>query len=219
MNTKPVAQAEAKAVWDSLENPSPRKVAEKLDAAGQPVDCGIIAEWERDGWPGALVAEVTPPEPKKAEPETEEPKKAEQERAESMKSELVKAEPPGRRRYARRAEDVLFKVIATSESLLDSIRDITTAVPGDCAAAIEDARPAPLLKAADSVAKLIKASSEAANMAIEGLQRIPALRVDDAAAAPGAQVGQSSRADKDYPLRDSMEAYDAELKRLEDEES
>ena len=69
---------------------------------------------------------------------------------------------PDRRSYAQRAENVLFKVISTSELLLDSIRDIASTVASDGAAATEDARPAPLLKAADAVVKLMKASSEAA---------------------------------------------------------
>jgi hypothetical protein len=62
MNTKPITQAEAKAAWDSIENPSPRKVAEMFDAAGRPIDSGTIAAWERDGWPGTSVAEVARPE-------------------------------------------------------------------------------------------------------------------------------------------------------------
>jgi hypothetical protein len=194
MNAKPVTQAEAKAVWDSLENPSPRKVAEKLDAAGQPVDCGIIAQWERDGWPGASVAELVQPDPKTSEPE----------KAESMQVELMKAEPPGLRSYAQRAEDVMFKVISTSESLLDSIRNIATAVPGDGGAA-EEARTAPALKAADSIAKLMKASSEAANMAIEGLRQIPALRTDDADGLHGEEA---------YPSRAAIEAIDQALKKV-----
>lgn len=213
MNTKPVTSAEAKAVWDSLENPSPRKVAEKFDAAGQPVDCSIIAQWEREGWPGTSVAEVAQPEIKKAEPE-----KAETEKAESMKIEVMKATLPGRPSYAQRAEDVLLKTITVAEAVLDSIHEIATAVSSDGATAGEDARPAPLLKAADSIAKLMKSSSEAANLAIEGLQRIPALSINDAAARD-AQDGQGNRADENYPLRSSMEAYDRALKKIRDSNS
>jgi hypothetical protein len=204
MNTKPVTQEEAKMVWDSLEKPSPRKVAEKFDAAGRPVDCGTIAQWEREGWPGTSVAEVAQPAPKKTEPEKAEPEKAEPK----------KAAPPGRRSNAQRAEDVLLKTITVAESVWDSIHDVATAALSDGAAAAEDARPVPLLKAADSIAKLMKASSEAANMAIEGLQRIPALRVDDAAAASGTPDGQSTRADEDYPSRAVIEAIDQALKQV-----
>ena len=121
-----------------------------------------------------------------------------------MQVELIRAEPPGRRSYAQRAEDVMFKVISTSESLLDSIRDIAIAVPGDGAAA-EEARTAPALKAADSIAKLMKASSEAANMAIEGLRQIPALRTDDA---------DSSHGEGDYPSHAAIEAIDQALKKV-----
>ena len=213
MNTKPVTLAEAKAVWDSLENPSPRKVAEKFDAAGQPVDSGIIAQWERDGWPGTSAEEVAQPELKKAESE-----KAEAEKAESMQIEIMKTTLAGRRSYAQRAEDVLLKTITVAEAVLDRIHEIAIAVSSDSAAAGEDTRPAPLLKAADSIAKLMKSSSEAANLAIEGLQRIPALPINDAAAR-GAQDGQSTRADGNYPLRSSMEAYDRELERLKNSKS
>jgi hypothetical protein len=119
MNTKPVTQEEAKMVWDSLEKPSPRKVAEKFDAAGRPVDCGTIAQWEREGWPGTSVAEVAQPAPKKTEPEKAEPEKAEPK----------KAAPPGRRSNAQRAEDVLLKTITVAESVWDSIHDVATAAP------------------------------------------------------------------------------------------
>jgi hypothetical protein len=212
MKTKAVTQSEAKMVWDSIEMSSPRKVAEKFNAASQPVDFGTIAQCERDGWPGTSVADVAQPEPEKAESEKVELKKSE------PKMNEPKAAPPRRRNYAQRAEDVLFKVISTSESLLDSVRDITTAVAGDGAAVAEDARPAPALKAADSIAKLMKASSEAANMAIEGLQRIPALRIDDAE-APGAPDGQGTGADEDYPLRASMEAFHQALKEIRERKS
>jgi hypothetical protein len=147
------------------------------------------------------------------------PSKAEPEKDESMQTEIMKAAPPGRRNYAQRAEDVLLKAITVADSVWDSIRDIATAVTSDGAAAAEDARPAPLLKAADSIAKLMKASSEASNMAIEGLRQIPALRIDDAATAPGAPDGQGTRADEDYPLRGSMEAYDEVLKQIREGKS
>jgi hypothetical protein len=193
-----------------------RKVAEKFDAVGQPVDCSIIAEWERDGWSGTSVAEVTPPEPKKAEPTEAEPEKAEAEKAESMQVEVMML--PGRRSYAQRAEDVLLKTITVAEAVLDRIHEIATAVSSDSAAAGEDTRSAPLLKAADSIAKLMKSLSEAANLAIEGLERIPALPIDDAAAR-GAPDEQSTCADGNYPLRSSMEAYDRELKKIRDSKS
>jgi hypothetical protein len=189
MSTKPTP-AEAKAVWESLENPSPRKVAEKFDAAGRSVDSATIAQWKRDGWSGTAVAEVAPPELKKAVPEKAEPKKA---------------APPVRRSYAQRAEDVLLRTITVTEAVLDSIHDIATAVPTDGATAAEDVRPVPLLKAADSIAKLMKASTEAANTAIEGLRQIPALRTDDA---------DSLHGEGDYPSRAAIEAIDQALKKV-----
>jgi hypothetical protein len=57
MKMKPVTLAEAKMVWDSIEMPSPRKVAEKFDAAGRSVDCDTIAQWKREGWPSTSVAD------------------------------------------------------------------------------------------------------------------------------------------------------------------
>jgi hypothetical protein len=108
---------------------------------------------------------------------------------------------------------MLLKAITVTESVWDSIHDIATAVPGDGAAAAEDARSA--LRAADSIAKLMKAASEAANMAIEGLERIPVLRANDAAAAaPGAQDVQSTREDEDYPSRSAIEAFDQAVKEI-----
>jgi hypothetical protein len=110
-----------------------------------------------------------------------------------------------RRSNAQRAEDVLLKIITVAESVLDSIHDISTAAPSDGAAGAEDGRPVPLLKAADSVAKLIKASSEAANLAVEGLRQMPASRIDDADDLHG---------EGDYPAHVAIEAIDQALKKV-----
>ena len=119
---KPVTQAEAKAVWDSLENPSARKVAGMFEAAGQPVDPGMVARWERDGlapghrswkWCGL------------------EPSRAVSEKADIHgKSEFMKAAPvsPQLCTACRRRDvqgDLHLGIV------VDGIRDIATAVFGD----------------------------------------------------------------------------------------
>jgi hypothetical protein len=121
-----------------------------------------------------------------------------------MTIERMKTPSSARRSNAQRAEDVLLKIITVAESVLDSIHDIAT-TPSDGAAAAEDGRPVPLLKAADSVAKLIKASSEAANLAVESLRQIPASRIDDADGLHG---------EGDYPAHVAIEAIDQALKKV-----
>lgn len=56
MTATPVTPAEAKAVWDSLKEPSARKVAAKFEAAGRKISFKSIAKWKREGW-GARTAE------------------------------------------------------------------------------------------------------------------------------------------------------------------
>src|SRR5262245_35917590 len=45
--------ADAKACWESTPNPSVRLVAKKLTAAGKAVSFKTVAQWKRQGWPGA----------------------------------------------------------------------------------------------------------------------------------------------------------------------
>jgi hypothetical protein len=120
------------------------------------------------------------------------------------------AEPSDTRSNAERAEDALLTAILGASSIYQSIREIATAAS---AGVLDTAAPPLLLAAPDGIAKLMKASSEAINMAIEGMRQIPALRSEDAA-TQGADGGQGAPADHDYPLRDAMEAFEAKLKEI-----
>src|SRR3974390_902738 len=42
--------AQAKRVWESMPNPSTRRVARKLRQAGRPVSHGTVHRWQRQGW-------------------------------------------------------------------------------------------------------------------------------------------------------------------------
>ena len=46
----PVTPAEAKAVWDSIPDPSSRKVAARLTQSGRPIHFSTIARWRSQGW-------------------------------------------------------------------------------------------------------------------------------------------------------------------------
>jgi hypothetical protein len=50
-NTTDVTPAEAKAVWDSIENPSAREVSRLLAAQGRLVGFKTVSEWKNAGWP------------------------------------------------------------------------------------------------------------------------------------------------------------------------
>ncbi len=50
-NTTDVTPAEAKAVWESLENPSAREVSRLLAAQGRLVGFKTVSEWKKAGWP------------------------------------------------------------------------------------------------------------------------------------------------------------------------
>ncbi len=50
-NTTDVTPAEAKAVWDSIENPSAREVSRLLAAQGRLVGFKTVSEWKKAGWP------------------------------------------------------------------------------------------------------------------------------------------------------------------------
>ncbi len=53
-NWSDVTPAEAKAVWESLDRPSTRKVAQVLTARGWPVSFQTVAIWRKAGWRRAV---------------------------------------------------------------------------------------------------------------------------------------------------------------------
>jgi hypothetical protein len=248
MTGKPTP-AEAKAVWDSLDKPSARKVAAKFQAAGRPVSFKTVALWKREGWPGATaetiiadaakaveainvalpaitgdvaskledVANPAKPDPESTVTSTA-PAQTVTVPAPITSSPQSHNEPLSSddRSNAERAEDALLAAITGATTVWNSITQIAVAKPPDGQAVDKDSPPLVLLMAPEGVAKLMKASSEAINMAIEGMKQIPLLRMEAAAAVPGTQTvyppGQGPHVDEDYPLRSAMEAFDAALK-------
>jgi hypothetical protein len=47
---KPITPSEAKAVWNSISNPSARRVARALSQAGRPIHHSTVARWRLEGW-------------------------------------------------------------------------------------------------------------------------------------------------------------------------
>ena len=136
------------------------------------------------------------------------------------------AERPDTRSNAERAEGALHRAIAGAITVWDSICAIATAQPKKDDGVARDVMPMLLLAAPDGIAKLIDASSMAINTAVEGFRQLAALRIEEAAALPGAQTiyppghgphAESSRADglhgeRGYPSLSAIEAIDQALK-------
>lgn len=49
---KPATPSDAKAAWESMQDPSTRKVSAKLKAAGLSASNKTVGVWHRAGWPG-----------------------------------------------------------------------------------------------------------------------------------------------------------------------
>jgi hypothetical protein len=117
----------------------------------------------------------------------------------------VKPAAPGTNSHAERCEDALLKAVIGASAIYDAIRQIATVEPDGKAAADKDAPPLLRLATPDGVAKLMKASSDAINAAIEGFGQIQALREANAEnVAGGTDVVPTSESD---PLRHVLAAY------------
>lgn len=220
-----VTPAEAKAVWDSLEEPSCRKVADKFAAAGRPISFKTVNEWRNKGW-GSKTAEQIEASASNAVEKINVALPAITGDVTStlggkLESPSVEAAPvphqgpalPDTRSSVERAEDALLKAITGATTVWDGIRDLMAGtVP-------EGKVIPPMMLAAqpEGIAKLMLAASAAITSAIEDSKQLPFLRAEAAAAIPGTQTvyapGQGPHAGEgDYPLRSAMEAFDAALK-------
>jgi hypothetical protein len=214
--TKPTP-AEAKAVWDSFDEPSARKVADKLAAAGKPISFKTIALWKREGWPGTSAEDVTKAAEKAVEmiDNVVPALTGDVTTTTADVAEAKKPAEPDNRPSAERAQDALLKAITGATAVWETIFELAKAVPTGGDAVPKDAPPMLLLTAPEGIAKLMKAASEAINSSIEGLKQIPTLRVEEAAAVPGAQTiyapGEAAPIDEDYPLKSEMAAFDKKL--------
>jgi hypothetical protein len=227
MRTKPTA-AEAKQVWDSLERPSIRKVADKFAAAGRPVHHKTIWKWKRAGWPGttadeiekaafaaiAIIDNAAPALTGNVQSTTADiVAAAEEAKAAEAGGEGTKPAPPDTRSNMERAEDALREALTVATIVWTSIRESVNEKPKRDGASKE------------GNAKMITAASTAINMAIDGMQKLFVLQAEMAAAMPGAQTvyppGQGPYAEspypkgfhgeRDYPSRSTIAAIDQAL--------
>jgi hypothetical protein len=233
MKGKPTP-AEAKALWDSLEEPSVRKVADRFTAAGRPVDFMTIWHWKQKGWASASTAGITRAAARavakidRAAPALTGDARTTTADIVAARAAKKKAPPPDTRSNAQRAEDALHEALTDATAVWASIRDTVTAKPKRAGAARKNAPPRRLLAAPEGVAKLMMAASAAINMAIEGYSQIPALQAHEAAAVPGTQTvyppgqgpyAESSHADgfqgeREYPSRSAIESIEQALKKF-----
>jgi len=225
MKKKPT-RAEAKEVWDGLEKPSLRKVANKFAAAGRPVHHKTIWKWMQDGWvvkepvdlaqaAAAALAKIDNAVPAL----TGDVKSTTADIVESNKG-----QSPDRRSYAERAEAALLEALTGATAVWARIRRIAAAQPEKDGAAGQDAPPMLLHSAPEGLAKLMMAASAAINLAIEGGGQLAASRAEEAAAVPGTQTvyppGHGPHADsshangfheRDYLSRSTIESLDQVL--------
>jgi hypothetical protein len=116
------------------------------------------------------------------------------------------------RSHAEYAEHALLRAIRTATAVNDAIHDIAAAVPKAGDPVPKDAPLPWLLTQPGGIAQLMMASNAGISVTIEGMRQLPALRAEAAVAVPGTQTVYLPG--EDYPLRSSMEAFDAELKRI-----
>jgi hypothetical protein len=230
MSVKQLIAAEAKAIWDSLENPTVRKVADKFAAAGRPVSYRTLARLKQEGWPGCEGENIVKAMAAALE-EIDVAAPALTGDVRSTTADIVeskKAGPTDHRSLAEHAEDALIEVITGAASVWKCIRHIATAQPKKKGAVDKGAPPMLLLAAPDGISRLMMTTTEALNKAIEGGRQLAVLHAEAAAAVPGTHTvyppghgphAESSHADRSqregtYPSRAVIEALDQALKEI-----
>jgi hypothetical protein len=264
--------AEAKAVWDSLEQPSLHNVANAFKAQGRPVSPATIWNWKQAGW-SDVTAQNAVAKAHRAVEKIAAALPALTGDATSTLSDFLSgndAVPDERRNDARSkaesAEETLLEAMQTARTINAAIRKVAAEVVKADVAVSADAPLPMLLRQPDGIAKLFMASNAGISVTIAGVRQLPAMRAEEAAEVPGTQtiyppgkddppdgenpaasaayeeigelikqaeaaraigdvetvtqalrrydeIVQALDADgKDYPLRSSMEAYDAEIR-------
>jgi hypothetical protein len=228
MSLKRLVAAEAKAVWDSLENPTVRKVAEKFAAAGRPVSYRTLARLKQEGWPGWEGENIVKAMAAALE-EIDVAAPALTGDVRSTLADIVESTtvgPPDHRSLAEHAEDALREVFDGVAVIWRCIRHVATTQPKKDDATEAYAPLTLLLATPDGIARLAATATDALNKAIEGARQLAVLHAEKAAAVPGAQTvyppgygpyAESSHADVSqregsYPSRAVIEALDQALK-------
>ncbi|MEN3380784.1 MAG: hypothetical protein V7608_828 [Hyphomicrobiales bacterium] len=202
-NPNPVTPAEAKAIWEILEEPVSRSVADWFTARGRPVSHETIWQWKRAGWPDSSAADIA----KAAgavRANTEMAAAALNGDAGANKAAVIEpnlntkavremSAPPDQRSNADRAEEALLAALACATAVFESIRNIALGVPSVHAAGAADERPVLLLEEPDNIAEMMETASEAINTAVAGFGLLAALRAEQSVSAPGMTGLGSSR--------------------------
>jgi hypothetical protein len=241
MSAKPVTPAEAKAVWDSLKEPSARKVSDKFAAAGRKISFRTVNKWRNGGWGAKSAKQLEASASKAVEKinvalpaitgdvtsrleDVANPATTASEAAPASGVSPIPAPPPlpDDRTSAELAEDALLAAITGATTVWRAITDLAT-MKAPAGAPDEDTPPIMLMAAPEGMAKLMKASSEAISRAIEDYKQIPLLRAESAAAVPGTQTvyapGEGPPAAADFPLSSAMTAFDNALKLIRERKS
>lgn len=188
--------ADAKAAWESMPQPSARKVADKLKAAGKPVSHKTVNQWRNAGWPGTTPAEQV----EKAEKAAAQASAALQVPAAQVSGE-PDAKPP-------KIDDGLEKNSAITE------RSLRVAILGaeKLAAALFDQMAVHALQPEVTANSLVKIGV-AINTAAEGLATLSRLREGEMQEVPGAvTIIPPEKQIENHPLRASLEAYEKAAK-------
>jgi hypothetical protein len=194
--------AEAKAVWDSLEQPSLLKVANAFKAQGRTVSPAAIGNWRQAGWSGVTARNVAA-KANRAVEKIAAALPALTGDATSTLSDFLSGnaapEEAGNdahhtkrqtddRSKAEIAEDALLEAMRTARAVNAAIHKVAAAVPKADTPVSEDAPPPMLLRQSDGIAKLMMASNAGISVTIAGMRQLPAMRAEEAAEVPGTQT-------------------------------
>jgi hypothetical protein len=182
VNPNPVTPGDAKTVWEFLEEPVSRSVADWFTARGRPVSSQTVLQWKRAGWLDASAVEVA--QAAGAVRANTEMAAATEPNAKARTVQQMSA-PPDHVGNAELAETALRASLVCVTSVFESIRSIATAGPSGRVAGDADERTHPLLQDADSIGETMLAANTALNAAVEGLKQLVMLRAEQAAVVLG----------------------------------
>lgn len=197
MRTHPeVTPEKAKAVWDSLDKPSSRKVSEAFAAAGQSVSRQQINRWRKAGWTRKQVNETD---------------------AEAAMSAMDTAAPALTGDPETRAKDIVHPPASDpAKTAVDLMRDELNmledterfraflkemAITGAILMRYAQQRAEVLVLEPEGAGKLMHSVAQAADV----LQRV--MRADFMAAADGAHIVNPQGGARNSPLADAIEAF------------
>jgi hypothetical protein len=187
--------AEGKAIWDSLDQPSLRKVAHAFKAQGRPIGLTAIWSWKQAGWSRVtarnVVAKATRAIEKMAavvpaltgDPMTKlsdimsghdavPGERHDDERNGGKRRN-------GERSNAERAEQALLRTLRVATAVNKEIHAIADAVPKAGDPVARDAPLPTLLTRPEGIAELMMASSAGISVSIEGALRLRAMRSEE----------------------------------------